>query len=230
MCRLSIVIPALDDAAELRRSLPALQTLRRAGHEIVLVDGGSRDGTTALVRPFVDKVLFSPAGRARQMNAGAAAAGGDVLLFLHADTRLPHDGSAQVCAAMRRPTAVWGRFDVHLSSQQWWARMIEAAMNVRSRLTGIATGDQAMFVRRCVFSDLGGFPTLPLMEDIALSRQLKRLARPVCLRARVTTSSRRWESQGWFRTVLLMWWLRFAFSLGVSPAALVRIYYPDQQN
>lgn len=131
---------------------------------------------------------------------------------------------------MACPGAVWGRFDVRLSGEQWWARMIEFAMNLRSRLTGIATGDQAIFVRRGVFGRLGGFPELPLMEDIAISRRLKRLARPICLRARVTTSSRRWETQGWVRTVLLMWRLRLAFALGVSPARLVRLYYPQQQD
>jgi rSAM/selenodomain-associated transferase 2 len=180
--------------------------------------------------PFVDAVLSAQRGRAYQMNAGASAAVGDVLLFLHADTRVPDDVAERVCAAMGSSGALWGRFDVRLSGHQWWARMIEFAMNVRSRLTGIATGDQAIFVRRRVFSRLGGFPEIPLMEDIALSRRLKRLARPICLRARVTTSSRRWERQGWVRTVLLMWRLRLAYALGVSPATLVRAYYPDQQD
>nr|MBS0019028.1 TIGR04283 family arsenosugar biosynthesis glycosyltransferase [Gammaproteobacteria bacterium] len=230
MCRLSIVIPALNDAAALSRALPLLQPVRRAGHEIVLVDGGSRDGTPEIAGGLVDAVLSAPRGRAYQMNAGAAIAGGDVLLFLHADTRLPDDVAERVCAAMCSPQVVWGRFDVRLSGRQWWARMIEVAMNLRSRVTGIATGDQAIFVRRGVFSHLGGFPELPLMEDIALSRRLKRVAWPACLRARVTTSSRRWERQGWFKTVLLMWRLRLAFALGVAPAKLVHAYYPQQQD
>ncbi len=230
MCRLSIVIPALDDAAVLRETLPLLQPLRRAGHEVVLVDGGSRDGTAVIASALVDTVLSTQRGRAFQMNAGAAVARGDVLLFLHADTRLPGDVAACVCSAMGSPAAVWGRFDVRLSGQQWWARMIEFAMNLRSRLSGIATGDQAIFVRRRPFLRLGGFPELPLMEDVALSRRLKRVARPLCLRTRVTTSSRRWETEGWLRTMLLMWWLRLAYALGVSPATLARTYYPNQQD
>ncbi len=229
MCRLSIVIPALNDAAVLSQTLPLLQPLRRAGHEVVLVDGGSNDGTPEVAEGLVDAVLSAPRGRAYQMNAGAAIAGGDVLLFLHADTRLPADVTERVCTALRSPHVLWGRFDVRLSGLQWWARMIEVAMNLRSRLTGIATGDQAIFVRRRVFSRMGGFPELLLMEDIAISRRLKRVARPACLRARVITSSRRWERQGWFKTVLLMWRLRLAFALGVSPARLVRAYYPDRQ-
>jgi rSAM/selenodomain-associated transferase 2 len=230
VCRLSIVIPALDDAAALGQNLPLLQPLRRAGHEIVLVDGGSHDRTAEIARPLVDVVLSAPRGRASQMNAGAAIARGDVLLFLHADTRLPDDVTERVCVAMRSPDAVWGRFDVRLSGRQWWARIIEFAMNLRSRLSGIATGDQAIFVRRSAFSRLGGFPVLALMEDIAISRRLKRVASPACLRARVTTSSRRWERQGWLRTVLRMWGLRLAFALGVSPSRLARAYYPDQQD
>lgn len=230
MCRLSIVIPALNDAAVLSATLPLLQPLRRAGHEVVLVDGGSCDGTPEIAGAFVDAVLSARRGRASQMNTGAAIAHGDVLLFLHADTRLPNDVTERVCTAMGSPAVVWGRFDVRLSSRQWWARVIEFAMNLRSRVSGIATGDQAMFVRRRTFLRLGGFPDLPLMEDIAISRRLKRLARPLCLRARVTTSSRRWESQGWLRTVLLMWWLRLAYALGVSPATLARAYYPHQQD
>ena len=230
MCRLSIVIPALDEAAALSRNLPSLQPLRRAGHEIVLVDGGSRDRTLEIARPLVDALLSAKRGRAYQMNAGATVARGDILVFLHADTQLPDDVSEQICTALADGGAVWGRFDVRLSGPQWWARMIEFAMNLRSRLSGIATGDQAIFVRRRIFSHLGGFPELPLMEDIAISRRLKGVARPVCLRARVTTSSRRWERHGWLRTVLRMWWLRLIFALGVSPATLVRGYYPEQQG
>ena len=230
MCRLSIVIPALDEAAALSRNLPSLQPLRRAGHEIVLVDGGSRDRTLEIARPLVDALLSAKRGRAYQMNAGATVARGDILVFLHADTQLPDDVSEQICTALGASGALWGRFDVRLSGPQWWARMIECAMNLRSRLSGIATGDQAIFVRRRIFSHLGGFPEWPLMEDIAISRRLKGVTRPVCLRARVTTSSRRWERHGWLRTVMLMWWLRLTFALGVNPATLARGYYPEQQG
>ena len=214
----------------LSQTLPLLQPLRGAGHEVVLIDGGSCDGTCEIAWPLVDALLSAQRGRAHQMNAGAAIARGEVLLFLHADTCLPEAASECVCEALRHGTALWGRFDVRPSGQEWWARMIEFSMNLRSRLSGIATGDQAIFVRRDTFWQVGGFPRLPLMEDIAISRRLKRFAPPACLRARVTTSSRRWAKRGWLRTVALMWALRLAYAVGVSPTTLARIYYPEQSG
>ncbi len=222
--RLTIVIPALDEAAVVEDTLARLQPLRGRGHEVILVDGGSRDGTPRLAVPLVDRLLHAPRGRARQMNAGAACARGDVLLFLHADTELPRDADARVAVALGSPAAVWGRFDVHLSGRHPLLRVVERSMNLRSRLSGIATGDQAIFVRRDAFRSVGGFPDLPLMEDIAFSRTLKSLARPVCVAAPAVTSSRRWEGQGVLRTILLMWRLRLGYALGIDPGRLARGY------
>jgi rSAM/selenodomain-associated transferase 2 len=220
---LGIVMPVLDEAGTLAPRLRALQALRRRGVQLVVVDGGSQDGTPAIAREHADLVLSAPRGRAAQMNAGAAACPAEVLLFLHADTALPDQADALVRRAARDPSA-WGRFDVRIDSPRRALRLVEHMMNLRSRWTGIATGDQAMFVRRELFDQVGGFPDQPLMEDIALSRLLKRHARPVCLRQRVSTSARRWERHGVWRTVLLMWRLRLAYFLGADPRQLAIRY------
>ena len=220
--RISIIIPVLDEADNVATTLPALARLRHAGHEIVVVDGGSRDETCRRARPLADRVLVTGRGRARQMNAGAAAAQGDVLLFLHADSLLPAD--ADVAIAQALGVSCWGRFDVSLWGREWSFRMIEAFMNMRSRLTGIATGDQAIFVERETFVRVGGFPDIALMEDVAISRRLRAIARPACLRQRVVTSARRWRSNGVARTIVLMWRLRIAFALGADPRRLARRY------
>lgn len=220
---LSIVVPALDEAAGIGMALARLQPLRRRGCEVVVVDGGSRDATVALATPASDRVVVSPPGRAAQMNAGARVARGDVLLFLHADTELPDDADRRVLEALDAGPG-WGRFDVRIAGRPAMLRVIAAMMNLRSRLTAVATGDQAMFCRRAVFEAVGGFPSQPLMEDVEISKRLRRLGPPACLRARVTTSGRRWERHGVVRTVLLMWRLRLAYFLGVDPARLARIY------
>jgi rSAM/selenodomain-associated transferase 2 len=220
--RLSIIIPAVDEAERLVTILPSLAGLRRAGHEIVIVDGGSRDDTRKRVGALVDRVLVAGRGRARQMNAGAAAASGDVLLFLHADSLLPGDAEAAIAHALG--SSCWGRFDVRLWGREWPFRVIETFMNLRSRLTGIATGDQAIFVEREAFRQVGGYPDIPLMEDVAISRLLKAIAPPACLRQRVVTSTRRWRANGVARTVFLMWRLRLAFALGADPGQLARRY------
>jgi rSAM/selenodomain-associated transferase 2 len=220
---LAIVIPVLDEAPRIGELLRELQPLRQAGVELVVADGGSRDGTPEIAAAFADAVIDAPRGRARQMNAGAAASRGDILLFLHADTLLPPAGVAAVMAAIE-DGAQWGRFDVRIAGQAPLLRVVARMMNWRSRLTGIATGDQAIFVRREMFERVGGYPELPLMEDIRLSATLKRLAPPACLREQVTTSGRRWEQRGVLRTILLMWWLRAAFFLGASPTWLARLY------
>jgi rSAM/selenodomain-associated transferase 2 len=220
--RLSIVIPARNEAAVIADTLAALQPLRAAGHEVILVDGGSQDGTPTLAAPLADRVLTAPAGRARQMNAGAAQAQGDVLLFLHADTRLPIDAAALVGTALHGRS--WGRFDVRIAGRPRMLRLVAALMNLRSRLTGIATGDQSIFVEQTAFFRVGGYPDQPLMEDIALSRRLKRLGWPACLRERVVTSGRRWEENGVWRTVLLMWRLRFDYWRGVPVGRLAARY------
>ncbi len=222
--RLSIILPTLNEAHGIVPCLQPLQALRTRGHEIILADGGSRDATVTLAEPWVDKVIHSGRGRAVQMNAGARAAQGDVLLFLHADTRLPADADALILNALQ--ARGWGRFDVRLSGAQPLLRVVATLMNWRSRLTGIATGDQAIFVRRALFEKVGGFPEIPLMEDIALARALKKCGPPLCLKQRVLTSSRRWEQQGILRTIFLMWRLRLAYALGADPAQLVKRYYP----
>jgi rSAM/selenodomain-associated transferase 2 len=220
---LCIVVPVLDEAETLAPRLRALQPFRQRGVRVVVVDGGSQDGTLAIAREHADLALTAPRGRAAQMNAGAAACPAEVLLFLHADTELPEHADALVRRATRSPQA-WGRFDVRIDSPRWPLRMVSALMNHRSRWTGIATGDQALFVRHELFDRVGGFPDLPLMEDIAISRALKRHVRPVCLRERVTTSARRWESHGVWRTMLLMWRLRAAYFLGADPRQLAIRY------
>ncbi len=222
--RLSIILPTLNEAHGIVPCLQPLQALRTRGHEIILADGGSRDATVTLAEPWVDKVIHSGRGRAVQMNAGARAAQGDVLLFLHADTRLPPDADALILNALQ--ARGWGRFDVRLSGSQLLLRVVATLMNWRSRLTGIATGDQAIFVRRALFEKVGGFPEIPLMEDIALARALKKCGPPLCLKQRVLTSSRRWEQHGILRTIFLMWRLRLAYALGADPAQLVKRYYP----
>ncbi|HEX8246093.1 MAG TPA: TIGR04283 family arsenosugar biosynthesis glycosyltransferase [Longimicrobium sp.] len=219
-----MIVPTLNEAAEIAASLHALHPLRARGCEVVVVDGGSTDATVELARPLADRVLQSERGRARQQNTGAAAASGDVLLFLHADTRLPANADERVIGGLERSGRGWGRFDVRLTGRHPALRVIERMMGVRSRLTGIATGDQAIFVRRDWFRRAGGFPEIPLMEDVALSKELKRLGPPLCLRDPVTTSSRRWEERGVMRTMLLMWRLRLEFWLGADPARLAERY------
>jgi rSAM/selenodomain-associated transferase 2 len=224
MPQLSIVIPVLDEAATIADALAALAPDRARGAEVIVVDGGSRDDTVETARPRADRVITAPRGRGSQMNAGAAAAQGDVLLFLHADTRLPPEADRLVLAALERSRRAWGRFDVTIAGRSPFLHVVAAMMNLRSRLTGIATGDQAMFMTRAAFAQAGGFPDIPLMEDIVLSRRLKNVSPPACLNARVTTSGRRWDRDGVVRTVLMMWRLRFAFFLGAEPARLARQY------
>jgi rSAM/selenodomain-associated transferase 2 len=220
---LTIVMPALNEADGIGAALQALQPLRAIGVEVVLADGGSGDGTPALAAPWVDTVLATPRGRALQMNAGAAAARGQVLLFLHADTRLPPRADVLVRQAIAGG-ARWGRFDVHIDGRPRMLRVVAASMNLRSRLSGIATGDQALFVTRQAFDQVGGFPAQPLMEDVEVSRRLKRLGPPACLRARVSTSGRRWEQRGVWRTIVLMWALRWRYWRGESAARLAEAY------
>jgi rSAM/selenodomain-associated transferase 2 len=220
---LSIIMPVLNEAGRIEAALAALASYRARGAEVIVVDGGSSDDTTALARPLADKVLSGPRGRALQMNTGAAAAKGDVLLFLHADTHLPDSADALVREGLKRSRRAWGRFDISIEGGDL-LRLVAAAMNARSRLTGIATGDQALFVTREAFAAAGGFAPIALMEDIALSARLKRVSRPLCLRARVTTSGRRWQENGTLRTVLLMWSLRLRFFLGADSEHLAGVY------
>jgi rSAM/selenodomain-associated transferase 2 len=224
MKSVSIVIPVLDEEAEIVDALTALAPFRARAVEVIVADGGSRDRTADLARPLCDRIIAAPRGRALQMNAGAAAARGKILIFLHADTRLPPDADRLVAVAIAQSGRDWGRFDVRIAGGHVLFPMISAAMNLRSRLTGIATGDQAIFVTRQAFAVAGAFPYIPLMEDIAFSRRLKGHGAPICLRHHVLTSGRRWQKHGVLRTILLMWRLRLAFFLGADPEALAQRY------
>jgi len=222
--RLSIVMPVLDEAAGLARTLSLLAPFRAQGVEVIVADGGSSDASVAIAGEYGDRIVHSERGRARQMNAGAAVARGEVLLFLHADTRLPDDALVSIERGIAATGRRWGRFDIRLSGSHPMLRVVEWAMNHRSRWTGIMTGDQAMFVTRDWFAAVGCFPDLALMEDLEISRRLKRQGRPLCLAGPVISSSRRWEEGGIPRTILLMWRLRLAWFLGASPEALARRY------
>jgi rSAM/selenodomain-associated transferase 2 len=226
MVRLTIVIPVLDEAAIIVAALRALAPLQARGSEVIVVDGGSSDGTAALADPFADRVIAGPRNRGAALNAGAALGSGDVFVFLHADTTLPDDADRLIAGALlrRAPDRCWGRFDLRIASRHPLLALVARMINWRSRLTGIATGDQAIFVTTKAFWSVGAFPDLPLMEDIALSRKLKRLGRPICIAARAVTSGRRWDYHGVLRTILLMWRLRLAYYLGAEPARLALAY------
>jgi rSAM/selenodomain-associated transferase 2 len=226
---LSVIIPALNEAEYIQSTLVPLQSMRARGVEVVLVDGGSDDETVSLARPFTDRVIRSARGRAQQMQAGVAISSGRVLWFLHADTRVPDNADQLILAALENGLFGWGRFDVTLSGGHILLRTIAWLMNRRSRLTGIATGDQAIFIRRELFDRIGGFQPIPLMEDIALSRALKQHCRPACINQKIESSPRRWHKHGVTRTILSMWGLRFAYFLGVSPEQLAK-YYVDNRG
>lgn len=225
--KLSLIIPVLDEADAIAATLASLQPLRAAGHEVIVVDGGSTDATVAQAEPLADRVQITSRGRARQMNAGAAVARGDVLVFLHADTCLPEHAVSAIRAALRR--RLWGRFDVDIAGRSGMLRVVALCMNLRSRLTDIATGDQVLFISRAAFSAVGGYPEQPLMEDIELSKRLKKHGPPACLRDRVVTSGRRWEANGVWRTIRLMWRLRFDYWRGV-PVERLALHYQSARR
>lgn len=218
---LSVIVPTLDEAPRIGA---VLARVRSPSVESIVVDAGSVDGTARAARAHADEVLLAERGRAAQMNAGAARARGEALLFLHADTMLPIGYAEEIRAALADPRVVGGRFDVKLDSERLMYRLIGRLISVRSRVTRSATGDQGIFVRSAVFRELGGFPSVPIMEDLAFSRRLKRRGRIACLKATVTTSARRWRQEGALRTVLLMWVLRLLYLVGVSPRLLSRLY------
>lgn len=231
---LSIIIPVLNEAATLAATLAALDPLAQQGAQILVVDGGSSDATLAIARQHGATTLSSPRGRAQQMNHGAVLASGNVLLFLHADTRLPPAAGSLILQTLQAPPAaqkhasqhapVWGHFDVQIEGRHPLLPLVAALMNLRSRLSGIATGDQALFCSATAFRQVGGFPNQPLMEDIELCKRLGALSRPACLRQQVITSGRRWEQRGALRTIFLMWRLRWLYWRGVSPEVLARLY------
>ena len=222
--RVSVIIPALNEEKNIAATLRSILPL--GPHEIIVVDGGSTDRTVALCRELGISVLFSPRGRATQMNLGARQATGEALLFVHADTKLPSSALDDIDLALADSRIVGGRFDVRLEGKHWMLKRIGAMISLRSRISRVATGDQGIFVRRDVFAELGGYPELPLMEDIALSRALKRRGRLACLRSRVVTSARRWEADGIWRTIFKMWALKSLYLIGISPLRLKR-YYGD---
>ncbi len=219
---LSIIVPILNEIELLPGLLAHLQQWQRKDCEVLLVDGGSSDGSAEVAEAIGFTVLRSPRGRARQMNAGADKAKGSTLLFLHADSRLPEGADQMISRIMKH--RCWGRFDVKISGDKWMLLVVALLMNCRSRLTGVATGDQAIFVKRKVFNAVGGFPDQPLMEDVELSKRLKQQGRPACLRSRVITSGRRWLDNGVWKTIWLMWCLRWAYWRGESPEQLARQY------
>ncbi len=220
--RLSVIIPVLNEERTIGATLEDLGGIEP--YEIIVVDGGSADRTPDIVRGRGARLVSSTRGRAAQMNEGARHAGGDALLFLHADTTLPSTARIDVEGCMADPECVGGRFDIRLDSARPLLRLVGRMISFRSRLTRVATGDQALFVRRSVFQRLGGFPDIPFMEDVAFSRALKKQGRIACLRSRVVSSARRWEQNGPIRTILLMWTLKLLYLAGVPPATLKRLY------
>ena len=225
--RLSIVIPALNEADNIAATLNPLQAMRARGVEIILADGGSADNTTELAAPMVDRVIKPRKGRAVQMNAGAAIATGDTLLFLHADSILPQDADALIGNGLQSASRNWGRFDVTIKGQHFFLPVVAWFMNHRSRFTGIATGDQGLFMTADAFRVAGGFTNIPLMEDVAICVALKKIGAPLCLTQKIITSGRRWEKHGVWRTILLMWRIRLAYVFGADPVALHRTYHGE---
>ena len=224
---LSIIVPALNEAEVIAGTLASLQPLRGSGVELIVADGGSTDGTAELAEPLVDQLWRTDPGRARQMNAGAMVASGDYLLFLHADTMLPKDFH-RLWQRIHDRQPLWGFFKLRLSGRQPLLRMVEFFINWRSRATSVGTGDQCLYLRRELFERLGGFADIPLMEDVEISKRLRRHSRPHWIDRPVVTSSRRWEQRGVWRTVWLMWRLRLAYYCGATPERLVRRYYPSR--
>lgn len=227
---ISIIVPALNEGTVLEPTLGSLLPLRQRGHEVIVVDGGSRDNTLTIARRHADRVAMSGAGRALQMNAGAEYAQHEILLFLHADTQMPPDADQLIHAALAPQAARWGRFDLRLDHPHPVYRVIEHSINWRSHLSGVATGDQAIFVERKYFERVGCYDRLPLMEDVTLSKKLLHFARPARITTPVLSSARRWEQGGVVRTVLLMWRLRTAFFFGADPFRLAEQYYPPGRN
>jgi len=222
--RISVIIPALNEAGNIVRTLDSLQPMRRRGHEIIVVDGGSDDETLAISRPLTDQLVEATRGRANQMRAGAAVASGAVIWFLHADTVPPGSADRLILNELVQPDSRWGFFNIMFPGDSLMLKVVALLMNLRARITGIATGDQGIFITRVLYEKIGGIPAIPLMEDIALSRTLKRYTRPAVIRKKLVSSPRRWEKHGVTKTILMMWGLRLAYFIGVDPARLAKYY------
>ena len=224
--QLSVIVICLNEGAAITRTLAPLDAWRKRGAEVIVVDGSSHDDTVLKASPHASRLVVVSAGRATQLNAGAAVAEGQTLLFLHADTLTPNDADLLIGSSIAQtdnPLA-WGRFDVRIEGQSRWLLVIAFMMNWRSRITGIATGDQGLFMTRAAFDAVGGFADQPLMEDIEITQRLRRLTRPICLPQKVTTSGRRWETRGVWRTIVLMWSLRWRYWRGESATSLAKDY------
>lgn len=231
LLKLSIIIPCLNESQHIDSTLDLLQGARKRGHEIILCDGGSTDNTIEISSHLVDLCVHSSSGRSLQMNNAAKRASGDVLCFLHADTLPPENIDTLITDALNNSSKVWGRFNIKLSGSHWAYRFIEFLMNLRSCFSGIATGDQGIFICRNIFFKLSGYADIPLMEDIEISKRLRKISKPLCIKKnRLVTSSRRWEQHGIIRTVLLMWQLRLRFFIGTPASTLARSYYPDENT
>jgi len=223
--KVAIIIPCLNEENSIHATLLALQSLRHRGHEVILGDAGSTDNTSDIASTLCDKIIPCGKGRALQMNTAAEFASGDILCFLHADTIAPENLDSLIIDALANNKNVWGRFNIKLSGKHWSFRLIESLINIRSCITGIASGDQGIFISRRVFNKLHGFKLIPLMEDIELSQRLKNKSRPVCVsKSQLITSSRRWEKHGIARTVILMWSLRLKYFLGTPTTQLEKLY------
>ncbi|HFD32566.1 MAG TPA: glycosyltransferase [Gammaproteobacteria bacterium] len=223
MTHLSIIIPTLNEAATIEYTLKHLAVLIKAGHEVIIVDGGSTDATLSICKKYTQCIVSSEKGRAKQMNVGVEYASNKIIVFLHADTFLPIDANLLIAQALK--SKQWGFFCIRLSGSHLLLRLIEFFMNIRSRLTGIATGDQVIFMQKDTFKKIGGFREIPLMEDIEISRALKKFSTPACICQHVISSSRRWETQGFISTIFLMWKLRLFYFFGVPASQLVKKYY-----
>ena len=223
--QLSIILPALNEAASIANTLAPLQSMRARGVEVILVDGHSSDGTRDIATTMVDRIFVCERGRAKQMNAGAVIAKGDALLFLHADSILADDGDTCIETALADPRIQWGRFDASIHGAHVMFPVIAWFMNHRSRFTGIATGDQGIFMTRATFEKIGGFPDQPLMEDVEICKRLKKISPPACIAKKIITSGRRWEKHGVWRTIWLMWRLRFSYYCGATAESIHRAYY-----
>ena len=219
---ISIIIPVLNEEQSVKALLQQLQIYRQQGHEVIVVDGGSDDETVSISEPLADKVITSDSGRAKQMNKGVSESTNEVLWFLHADTSIPENVIEAIQESLIKND--WGRFNIKLSGSNFLFRIIERMINIRSCLSGIATGDQGIFVKRNIFDSIGGYSEIPLMEDVVLSKKLKTISQPACTKETLTTSSRRWEKNGIIKTILLMWYLRFLYWIGVTPDKLAKLY------